>query len=81
MRLIVILLFAAILASLGSALAMLLKSKGDSKALARALTVRISLSVLLFLLLLVAWRVGLIQPHGIMPNPPSGTEAPAQPGN
>jgi hypothetical protein len=33
----------------------------------RALTVRITLSVLLFLLLLVAWLTGAIQPHDLMP--------------
>ena len=30
-----------------------------------ALTVRIALSVLLFVLLFVAWKNGLIVPHGI----------------
>jgi hypothetical protein len=30
-----------------------------------ALTVRIALSVLLFVLLFVAWKGGLIEPHGI----------------
>lgn len=67
MYLIVLILFVAILASLGSALGFLLKSKGDSKRMLQALTLRISLSVLLFVLLLVAWRVGLISPHGLMP--------------
>jgi hypothetical protein len=33
----------------------------------RALTVRITLSVLLFIVLLIAWRMGAIQPHGIIP--------------
>ena len=32
-----------------------------------ALTVRIALSVLLFVLLLVAWWSGLIEPHGARP--------------
>ncbi|HEX5420794.1 MAG TPA: twin transmembrane helix small protein [Gammaproteobacteria bacterium] len=70
MYLIVVLLFVAVLASLGSGLGFLLKSKNDksnSKRLAQALTLRIGLSVLLFVLLIVAWRVGLIHPHGIMP--------------
>jgi hypothetical protein len=38
--------------------------KGDSKKMVRALTVRVSLSVGLFLLLMVAWATGLIQPLG-----------------
>lgn len=39
------------------------REPGDSKKMARALTVRVSLSVGLFMLLLAAWSVGLIQPH------------------
>ena len=31
----------------------------------RALTLRVGLSVGLFLLLLGAWRLGYIQPHGV----------------
>jgi hypothetical protein len=65
--LIVLLLFVAILASLGSALGFLLRSQGNSKRMLQALTLRVGLSVLLFVLLLVAWRIGLIQPHGLMP--------------
>jgi hypothetical protein len=30
-----------------------------------SLTVRIALSVVLFLLLMLAWRFGLIHPHGV----------------
>jgi hypothetical protein len=53
-----------IVASLGSALYHL--SRGtpeDSAKLARALTVRISLSLGLFVLLMLAWYFGLITPH------------------
>lgn len=70
MYLIVLLLFVAILASLGSALRSLLRPQGDSKRFSQALTLRIGLSVLLFVLLLVAWRAGLIHPHGLLPNGP-----------
>jgi hypothetical protein len=35
--------------------------------LLRALTVRIALSLLLFVLLLLAWHAGLIAPHGLAP--------------
>jgi cytochrome bd-type quinol oxidase subunit 2 len=35
----------------------------DSEKLARALTVRITVSVLLFALLMLAWYFGLIAPH------------------
>jgi hypothetical protein len=39
--------------------------KGESKRMVKALTVRIVLSVALFILLFIGWRQGLIQPHGI----------------
>lgn len=64
MKLVVLLLFLAIIGSLGSGLFFLVKGKGENKGMARALTVRISLSVALFVLLLAAWAAGLIQPHG-----------------
>jgi hypothetical protein len=32
--------------------------------MARALTIRVGLSILLFALLLLAWSLGWIQPHG-----------------
>jgi len=62
--LIIVTLF-AIVFSLGSALFHLSKGKGDSKKMARALTIRVGLSVLLFILLMLAWYNGLITPHGI----------------
>jgi hypothetical protein len=62
----------AIVASLGSALYHLSRSgEADSGKLARALTVRISLSVLLFALLMLAWYFGLITPHPLLSAPPS----------
>lgn len=69
MGLIVLVLFAAILVSLGSALYYLLRSQGSSSGVVRALTVRIGLSVLLFVLLMLAWYAGLIEPHGVQPLP------------
>lgn len=64
---VVVVLF-AIIASLGSALFSLSRSHANpdhSRRMVRALTLRVALSVGLFLLLLVAWRLGLIQPHGL----------------
>ena len=60
--LIVAVLFAIIL-SLGSGLFHLVKDEGKSKRMVNALTVRITLSVLLFILLFIAWSQGLIAPH------------------
>ena len=54
-----------IVLSLGSALFHMMTDKGDSKKMVKALTIRVALSVGLFILLLIAWATGLIQPHGI----------------
>lgn len=62
-KLLIVLVLAAIVASLGSGLYHLVRDEGRSKRMVNALTVRIALSVLLFILLFVAWRTGLIEPH------------------
>jgi O-antigen/teichoic acid export membrane protein len=62
-RLLILAGLLAIVLSLGSALLHLVRGKGDSKKMARALTIRVGLSILLFVLLLVAWSLGWIQPH------------------
>jgi cytochrome b561 len=64
-RLFIIAVLIAIVWSLGSAMFQLSRGKGDSGKMLRALTWRISLSVGLFLLLIVAWRMGFIRPHGL----------------
>ncbi|MEP7245824.1 MAG: twin transmembrane helix small protein [Gammaproteobacteria bacterium] len=69
-RILVIVVFLGILASLGSALFHLSRggverTSEDSRKMARALTIRVGLSIALFLLLMLAWYTGLIQPHGI----------------
>lgn len=64
-RILVVGLLAAIIASLGIALYHLLTGRGDSRKLLRALTIRILLSIVLFALLMIAWRAGLITPHGL----------------
>ena len=64
-RIVVGLVMVGIVVSLGSALFHLMNDKGDSKKMVRALTVRIGLSVGLFLLLMAAWALGFIQPLGV----------------
>jgi succinate dehydrogenase/fumarate reductase cytochrome b subunit len=54
-----------IVVSLGSGMYHLMTDKGDSKKMVKALTVRVGLSVGLFILLLIAWSQGLIEPHGM----------------
>ena len=65
LKLLIIACLIGIVASLGSGLFHLVKDKGDSPRMLKALTVRISLSVALFILLLIAWKQGLISPHGV----------------
>jgi hypothetical protein len=54
-----------ILAALGVALLALFRRGDHSQTLLRALTIRVSLSVLFFLLLLLGWYLGLLEPHGL----------------
>lgn len=58
-------LFIAILASLGVALVALFRKGDHSQTLLRALTIRVSLSVLFFLLLMLGWYFELLEPHGL----------------
>ena len=60
MRLVVLTFLVFILASLFSALYFLLKDKGSSPRTAKALTVRVILSISLFVLLLLAFKFGFI---------------------
>lgn len=66
-KLTILILFAVILGSLGSALFYLLKDKGDSNRTAKALTLRIAVSIAAFLLLMLGYWAGLIEPHGVFP--------------
>lgn len=63
--------FLAIIGSLAAALYFMRKGheegKPASKKMARALAVRVGLSILLFICLLLAWKLGYIQPTGIRP--------------
>ena len=62
--LLVIVCLLAVLVSLGLGLYHLARgTPQDSEKLLRALTVRITLSLLLFALLMLAWHFGLIAPH------------------
>ncbi len=63
MKLLIILVFIAVLASLGSGLFFLVNDRGESKRMVNALTLRVVLSVMLFVLLLGSWLSGWIQIH------------------
>ncbi|MBX3653040.1 MAG: twin transmembrane helix small protein [Ramlibacter sp.] len=69
MKYLVVLAFVAILASLGSALFFMMKDGRDGKAktsnMVRALAFRVGFSILLFICILIAWKLGYIHPTGI----------------
>ncbi len=60
MKIIVLLFILVILGSLGSALFYLVKDRGQSDRTVKALTVRIAVSVALFILLMAGFYFGLI---------------------
>ena len=67
-HIIVIILFIIILYCLGSgAYYLVSRKKGHSQKLAQALTWRISLSIGLFILIIIAYFLGWAHPHGIVP--------------
>lgn len=65
MRLLVLVFLVVILASLGSALYYLIRDRGQSQRTVKALTVRIALSLALFVLLLVGYLTGIIPRGGL----------------
>jgi hypothetical protein len=69
MQYLVALAFLAILASLGAALFFMMKDGRDDKPktnnMARALAFRVGFSILLFVCILLAWKLGYIHPTGI----------------
>src|SRR3981081_3117578 len=64
-RLLIIGVLLAIVASLGSALFHLTRYTKASRRRARVLPLLLGLSVALFVLLMLAWHFGLIAPHGL----------------
>ncbi|MCG2634327.1 MAG: DUF2909 domain-containing protein [Gammaproteobacteria bacterium] len=77
-KIVILAMFAAILISLGYSLVALTSRRKDaSDRLLKGLTVRISLSVALFVLLMLAYALGLITPHDVEPpsaTPPAATQ-------
>lgn len=63
MRIIILLALAGILLSLGSALVFLVRDRGTTGRTVNALTVRVGVSVALFLFILFSHWMGWIQPR------------------
>ncbi len=66
MRYVILLFIVFILGSLFSALYFMVKDKGQSTRTVRALTWRIGLSITLFLILMIGYHFGFIEPQGMM---------------
>lgn len=65
----ILVIFIGIVASLATALFRLVNDTSDGKGTLRALTLRIGLSVALFVLLMLLMAFDVIQPHGLYPMP------------
>lgn len=65
MKILIVIILIAIIASLASALFYLVKKQEPSEKMVKALTWRISLSIALFFMLIIAFLLGWIHPHGI----------------
>ncbi len=65
MKILVPVAFLFIIGSLASALVFLMKDKGKSNRTVHALALRVGLSICLFLGVLLAYKMGWIQPTGI----------------
>ncbi len=69
MKYFVILAFVAILGSLASALFFMMRGSKDDKQqsnnMFRALAWRVGVSIFLFICVLIAWKLGYVQPTGI----------------
>ena len=65
MKILVAIAFLLIIGSLASALFFLMKDKGKSNRTVHALALRVGLSITLFALLLISYRLGWISPTGL----------------
>lgn len=65
MKVVIVLGFVAIIGSLGSALFFMMRDKGRTRNTARALGLRVGLSIALFVFLLVSYQLGWIESRGI----------------
>jgi cytochrome bd-type quinol oxidase subunit 2 len=71
----------AIFISLTGGLFFLAKDQGKSRRTMYSLTVRVALSISLFVLLFIGYMMGLIQPHGILPEQTGASQGTDSPDN
>ncbi len=65
LKLVVVALLAAILVSLGAGLFFLYRDQDGSTRVLKALKIRVALSIVLILLLVAAYSLGWLAPHGL----------------
>lgn len=65
MKYLILLFFVFIVYSLGSALYYMMKDQGGSKRMVKALTMRIGVSMLLFVFIIFSFWMGWIKPTGV----------------
>ena len=65
MRIVILILVLAVIASLFSGLYFVYKDKGNSNRAVISLTIRIALSLLIFAILMVSYLMGWIGPRGL----------------
>jgi ABC-type dipeptide/oligopeptide/nickel transport system permease component len=78
-KILIVATLVAIVISLASGMLFLIKDKGQTERTAKALTVRIGLSVALFGLLMLGIFTGQIKPHGIYPAGHPANQSTSQP--
>jgi hypothetical protein len=65
MKYFVLVAFILIIGSLASAVFYLLRGKGADPRMVRAFGMRVGFSILLFVVILVMWKLGYIEPTGL----------------
>jgi len=66
-KIIILVLLSLIVLSLAAGMFSLVRERGESSRTAKFLTLRIALSIFTFVFIAVAFYMGWIQPHGILP--------------
>ncbi|MFV2032824.1 MAG: twin transmembrane helix small protein [Gammaproteobacteria bacterium] len=69
-KIIILVLLLLIILSLGAGMFSLIKDRGETNRTVKFLTYRIVLSIVAFAILVVAFLMGWIQPHGLLPPAP-----------
>lgn len=67
-KILIFVLLALILLSLASGLLFLVRDQGKTRRVITSLSLRVALSITLFVLLLLGYYTGILKPHGLTPD-------------